>query len=494
MHRMLKPVLMASAAAVLLAAGLGMAHAQIQAGGVDREGSWYVGEGLKPGDYFRYSMCHVDYKECVRFEMELWIRGDVQSGSETKWLAETVVYDGNRVVAGEMELGKIAPEPTGGTPELGTYRGAFKSSVVWLSAFATADVGQSGKGPKEFSATSWGKIANIGGEQVVPVALDTVRTGAGTWDAVQVGWKTGGATSRIWIVDEFPFPVKARTFTHVSEGIPPLEYEFELLGHENVPQSPFEGVQSTDSAFVDSGCDTDFEKEVTVKRPTANFHYQIHAFYGPDEPAQGCPMEWLIKFLNKYDETEFLNQVQFDLLVRDGDGGVVRSLAEEEGRQFLYSPSGQYLLDMVVREDPGEVKYTVLVYGLAPENWVPDDDRDFLEIPVTVVAGPGIAAPAQAPTEPPAQASAAIPGWIKTNAGWWADGQLDDASFVGGIQYLVGEGVISVPPTAQGEPSGAGIPGWVKTNAGWWADGQLDDASFVGGIQFLVGEGIITLP
>jgi len=28
------------------------------------------------------------------------------------------------------------------------------------------------------------------------------------------------------------------------------------------------------------------------------------------------------------------------------------------------------------------------------------------------------------------QAETSIPGWIKNNAGWWADGQIDDGSFV----------------------------------------------------------------
>ncbi len=41
-----------------------LASAQIQSGGVDKEGSWYAGEGLKQGDYFRYSMCHVDQRMC----------------------------------------------------------------------------------------------------------------------------------------------------------------------------------------------------------------------------------------------------------------------------------------------------------------------------------------------------------------------------------------------------------------------------------------------
>ena len=37
-----------------------------------------------------------------------------------------------------------------------------------------------------------------------------------------------------------------------------------------------------------------------------------------------------------------------------------------------------------------------------------------------------------------------IPAWIKNNAGWWADGQIDDNSFVSGIQYLIKVGIIVV--------------------------------------------------
>jgi hypothetical protein len=118
-------------------------------------------------------MCHVDFKECAEFEMDIWIKGDKQDGSEAKWLAEVVVYDGNKLVKGEMELGKLAPEPTGGSPELGVYRGAFKSSIVWLSAFATGYDEGGKEGPKAFSDKSWGKIANIGGEQVIPTAIVT---------------------------------------------------------------------------------------------------------------------------------------------------------------------------------------------------------------------------------------------------------------------------------------------------------------------------------
>ena len=38
--------------------------------------------------------------------------------------------------------------------------------------------------------------------------------------------------------------------------------------------------------------------------------------------------------------------------------------------------------------------------------------------------------------------SVEIPEWIKNNAGWWAEGIIDDEAFVNGIQYLVKEGII----------------------------------------------------
>ncbi len=87
-----------------------------------------------------------------------------------------------------------------------------------------------------------------------------------------------------------------------------------------------------------------------------------------------------------------------------------------------------------------------------------------------------------------------IPDWIKNNAGWWADGQIDDNSFVEGIQFLIKEGFMQIPITEQGSVSQDNkIPDWIKNNAGWWADGQIDDNSFVEGIQFLIKEGFMKL-
>ncbi|MDH5418627.1 MAG: hypothetical protein OEW86_11700, partial [Nitrosopumilus sp.] len=86
-----------------------------------------------------------------------------------------------------------------------------------------------------------------------------------------------------------------------------------------------------------------------------------------------------------------------------------------------------------------------------------------------------------------------IPSWIKNNAGWWADGQIDDVAFVQGIQYLINNGIMNIPPTESGDLSGKDIPSWIKNNAGWWADGQIDDVAFVQGIQYLINNGILVV-
>jgi hypothetical protein len=99
-----------------------------------------------------------------------------------------------------------------------------------------------------------------------------------------------------------------------------------------------------------------------------------------------------------------------------------------------------------------------------------------------------------------------IPAWIKNNAGWWATDQIDDSSFLQGIQYLIQEGIMIIPPTESSDDSDAipdagqraqafdqRVPVWIKNNAGWWATDQIDDSSFLQGIQYLVQKGIIVV-
>jgi len=45
---------------------------------------------------------------------------------------------------------------------------------------------------------------------------------------------------------------------------------------------------------------------------------------------------------------------------------------------------------------------------------------------------------------PSVSAQVTIPDWIKNNAGWWADGHIDDGSFVSGLQWLISNGIMKI--------------------------------------------------
>ena len=77
-------------------------------------------------------------------------------------------------------------------------------------------------------------------------------------------------------------------------------------------------------------------------------------------------------------------------------------------------------------------------------------------------------------TEQGAGSDKVIPEQIKNNAGWWADGQIDDNRFDDGLLWLISNDVIPIPPTEHGPGSDNVIPGWIKNIAGLWSHGRID--------------------
>jgi len=90
-------------------------------------------------------------------------------------------------------------------------------------------------------------------------------------------------------------------------------------------------------------------------------------------------------------------------------------------------------------------------------------------------------------------ASIVLPNWIKDNAQWWSTDQITDDDFSSGIEYLISNGHIKLPPTEAAEQTSNEIPDWVKLNAGWWAEGAISDVEFVNGLQYLISNGIISV-
>ena len=172
-----------------------------------------------------------------------------------------------------------------------------------------------------------------------------------------------------------------------------------------------------------------------------------------------------------------LDEFDQELARYDGDDLVNPGIVSMEGIdiQKIYVPS------------EGQIRVDILVYGTGL-----DYDPKFAGIGSAIIEiGPG-SSDVTPDIMPPLVKTVAIPDWIKNNAAWWAEGQIDDDAFIQGIQFLIKEGILKIPPTTQGSISGTSdIPDWIKNNAAWWAEGQIDDDAFIQGIQFLIKEGIL---
>jgi len=176
--------------------------------------------------------------------------------------------------------------------------------------------------------------------------------------------------------------------------------------------------------------------------------------------------------------------------LRRADGQTVPtySAANDEGRDHFWSAGGKVLRHWLLQGQPGLQTFAILIKGVGPEFIDSSEGFGYFTFEVDVQEAKSASKPIVA-----TESETSIPGWIKNNAGWWADGQIDDGSFVSGLQWLITNGIMTIPPTEQGAGSDDVIPSWIKNNAGWWANGQIDDGSFVSGLQWLISNGIMKI-
>ncbi len=175
-------------------------------------------------------------------------------------------------------------------------------------------------------------------------------------------------------------------------------------------------------------------------------------------------------------------------LIDENDQEIETNSGDDVNNPGIISTEGIDIPKIYVPSE-GNYRLDILVFGIGL-----DYDPTYAGIGTAIIEiGPSLPKDTIIPT-PDVKPPTAIPEWIKNNAGWWANGDIDDNSFVQGIQYLIKEEIMNIPPTTQGTNSGGNeIPEWIKNNAGWWANGDIDDNSFVLGLQFLIKEGIMRI-
>jgi hypothetical protein len=191
--------------------------------------SWYVGKGLKQGDYFRYNVCFIDYHSCTPLEIDFWVQNQTSDGN---WNLQFVAIDGSNTKRGIVTIGSDTPDPLNYSSNLTNYVTVYKNSIIWLDLFATKN------SPKDLNDLSWtSRTGLVGRTGIVLLDQEQVTVQAGSYKAWLIGWHKG-VDNKIWIDPNLPFPVKAVTWVDCACGRPPPLFTFEMLEMGNSKAPP----------------------------------------------------------------------------------------------------------------------------------------------------------------------------------------------------------------------------------------------------------------
>ncbi len=256
------------------------------------------------------------------------------------------------------------------------------------------------------------------------------------------------------------FLVTNADLSRINEQLGPDHYSNKLMTLKLVPQEDIV-VNSQEFYLVDA---------VNFEQIPTDVKVQWDASYGA-----GDEISFEIAF---FDDGTLIKDVYYGYWLIDGDE-ILGEFHGEDNTGIL-SVEGIDTQNIVI-PDAGQYRLDIIVYGTGL-----DYDPTY--------AGVGTALLEIGPSSNDVPVSV-IPDWVRNNAGWWADGSIDDASFLQALQFLIREGIIVVEYTSDDalETSESVIPDWVRNNAGWWADGSIDDASFLQALQFLIREGILVV-
>ncbi len=298
---------------------IGMAFAQSE--------NWYVGKGVKPDTYYTYEIKNADTNQGQPFTITIYFKEYNETGKY--WVAPTYVVDQGKVFNGTLYLSDLDMTALGSSPipkEMAEYRGAYATTLTWLSAFVP-------KPGQSLTSPYWGKIAAIGGPQIAPSGTAKISTGAGPFDTRVITWHKG-VDNYIYVNKDLPYPVKADTFADVTTGKPPIQYAFELkaagTGQPPIPESQIEIPVPP----------------LTLLTPRGTYHIQL--LWEPAEIKAGNNTDFGVIFTD--DKNNIVQRVTYSYKVMDENKTVLDEFKNQraiEGTgQFTYkfdTPGDKYL-------------------------------------------------------------------------------------------------------------------------------------------------------
>ncbi|NOJ28567.1 MAG: hypothetical protein DA328_00160 [Nitrososphaeraceae archaeon] len=291
-------------------AGLTMTYQFNDAFGEDN--NWYVGEGVKQGMWVKYGVSYFETNDGRQFDLLIHFKEQDANGN---WIAPVWVQDQGRVYNGTFILSTLDLTALGTSSvskDLAPYRNAYKSSLQWLSAFVA-------KPGLSLGAGSWGKIASIGGSEIKPSGTQEIQV-PGFPEKIKTTLISyyKGVENKIWILNEFPYPVMASTFSDVTTGSPPSQFQFILQG-TGVGEPPIP-----------------VETEFTVKPPviqrTERGSYFIKLEWSPETILKDIPTDFTVTVT---DSTQFpLTNVGYNFKITNKNNTVISNLVNQ------FAPNG----------------------------------------------------------------------------------------------------------------------------------------------------------
>ncbi len=176
-----------------------------------------------------------------------------------------------------------------------------------------------------------------------------------------------------------------------------------------------------------------------------------------------------------------------DILTINGQGAESYSISI-----IIFSPSGEEITEIsTFKTGAGEFSTIWIVPSGIEKGMYMIEAKDYTQTAQTTFT---LGKLEVKPQPEQSESKATIPDWIRNNAKWWSEGQIEDSDFVSGIQFMIKENIMVIPDLPeQTSETTQGVPDWIRNNAGWWADGMISDNDFVSGIKYLVEQGIIKI-
>jgi hypothetical protein len=304
---------------------------------------WYVGEGVKQDMYVKYSIQELDTTGGNPYVMTIYFK-EQQDGN---WMAPTFVEYNGKVISGTLKLADNMGVLSGGPgvpDEMRPFVSGYQGSLQWLDAFTTRAA------PLSLKAGSWGKIASIGGaeikpmgEQKVPFAAAHSLCQADSCDATRVSWHKG-IDNNIWVVNEFPFPVKAETFAEDVSGSSQYQFKFELLevgtGQPTPPPSKDQNPTSPQ------------------KSKTSRGDYLVELSWDPAEIRSDSTVTFGITMT----ETNgfALDNVDYNFVIKDSAGRTIKEMTHQKAeigidtKEVKFNSTGSMTVSVIINSVNGK--------------------------------------------------------------------------------------------------------------------------------------------